>query len=81
MFDPHRRAWEPEVLDDLGGDLFGSVEDGRAGIIGKLGADYDSSIPVLLREVQADAAPRVDFGYALVRVNVIGGQVHQCSCW
>jgi hypothetical protein len=79
VFDSHRRAREPEVPDNLGGDLLGSVDDACAGVVGKLRADYDGGIPVLLGEVQTNAATGADFGYAPVRVYIIGGQVHQYS--
>ena len=64
------------MLDNLGSDLLDSVDDGRAGVIGKLRADYECGIPILLREIEADAAPRADFGYAPVRVDVVGSQVN-----
>jgi hypothetical protein len=73
VLDPHRRAREPEMLDDLGGDLLGSVHDGDAGVIGKLGADHDGGIPILLGEVQADAATGADADYTPVWVYVVGG--------
>ena len=79
VLDPHRRAWEPEVLDDLGGNLLSSVDDGRAGVIRKLRADYNSGILVLLGKVEADAALRADSSYAPVWVDVVGGQVHRYS--
>ena len=61
------------MLDDLGGDLLGSVDNGGAGVIGKLGADHDGGVPILLGEVQADAATRADSDYAPVRVYIVGG--------
>jgi hypothetical protein len=73
VLDPHRRAREPEMLDYLGGDLRGSVDDGGAGVIGKLGADYDGGIPILLGEVQSDAATGADADYTPVRVYIVGG--------
>lgn len=73
VLDPHRRAREPKMLNDLGGDLLGGVDDGGAGVIGKLGADYDGGIPILLGEVQADAATGADSDYAPVRVYVVRG--------
>jgi hypothetical protein len=61
------------MLDDLGGDLLGSVDDGGAGVIGKLGADYDGGVPIVLGEVKADAATGASSDYAPVRVYIVGG--------
>ncbi len=69
------------MLDDLGGDLLGGVGDGNAGVIGEFGADHNGGIPVFCGEVEADAAPGVHLGCAPVRVDVVGGQVHQYSRW
>ena len=80
VLDPHRLR-EPMEADDLAGDPLGGVGYAHARIVLKLGANHHGLVPgcaALLGQVgpvdtDAAAAP-VGRG-----VDVVGGQLHQCS--
>src|SRR5829696_10518519 len=57
VLDPHDRRGQPMVTDHLRGELLGGVGHGRPLVGGQLRADDDRGVLVLLREVDAHAAP------------------------
>ncbi len=76
MLYPHGRCREPKTHDYLGGDLLCCIFHARAGVVGKLAANYYGRVSILVREIEADSAPGLHTG-AVIRVSVVFSQVHR----